>query len=80
MFYNYYLVDSLAVDGRNTYRVMFFPSKWVSSPAFEGMMSIDAEDYALRSMHARLSSGGRVGVTSLVRNQVIKGILGVGIY
>ena len=60
MFYNYYLVDSLAVDGRNTYRVMFFPSKWVSSPAFEGMMSIDAEDYALRSMHARLSTGGSV--------------------
>ena len=60
MFYNYYLVDSLAVDGRNTYRVMFFPNKWVSSPTFEGLMSIDAEDYALRSIHVRLSPGAGI--------------------
>ena len=60
MFYDYYMVDSLAVDGRKTYRIRFHPSRWVSSPAFDGEMSIDGEDFAIRAIHARLSKGAGV--------------------
>lgn len=60
MFYEYYLVDSLVVDGRKNYKLWFFPSKWVSTPTFEGRMLIDAEDYALTSIHARLDRGASV--------------------
>ena len=59
-FYDYRLVDSLEVEGRKTYRIRFGPSRWVSTPAFDGEMSIDAEDSALRSVHARLKGGGGV--------------------
>ena len=60
MFYDYYLLDSLAVDGRKTYRIMFYPNRWASSPTFDGMMAIDAEDLAIKSMHAHLSRGSGV--------------------
>ena len=59
-YYNYYLVDSLMVEGRKTYKVRFHPSKWVSSPTFDGEMSIDAGDYALRDIHVRLKKGSNV--------------------
>lgn len=59
-FYDYRLVDSLEVEGRKTYRIRFVPSRWVSTPAFDGEMSIDAEDSALSSVHARLKGGGGV--------------------
>lgn len=60
MFYNYYLVDSLQVDGRKTYKIRFHPSKWVSSPTFDGEMSIDAGEYALKDIHVRLKKGSNV--------------------
>lgn len=59
-FYNYYLIDSLQVDGRKTYKIRFHPAKWVSTPVFDGEMDIDAEEYALRSAHAKLKSGMNV--------------------
>ncbi len=59
-YYNYYLVDSLNIDGRKTYKIRFHPSKWVSSPTFDGEMSIDAEEYALRDIHVRLKKGSNV--------------------
>ena len=59
-YYNYYLVDSLQVEGRKTYKIRFHPSKWVSSPTFDGEMSIDAEEYALRDIHVRLKKGSNV--------------------
>ena len=55
IFYNYALVDSLTVGGRKTYSVTFFPKKLITSPTFEGRMEIDAEDYAIESVHCRLS-------------------------
>ena len=60
VFYDYYLVDSLAVDGRKSYLISYFPSKWVSSPTFEGSMMIDAQDLAIKSITARLSRGSGV--------------------
>ncbi len=59
-YYNYYLVDSLSVEGRKTYKIRFHPSKWVSSPTFDGEMSIDAGEYALRDIHVRLKKGSNV--------------------
>ncbi len=59
-YYNYYLVDSLDIAGRKTYKIRFHPSKWVSSPTFDGEMSIDATDFALKDIHARLKKGGNV--------------------
>ncbi len=54
VFYNYFLIDSLAVDGRKTYHIRFHPKKYVSTPVFDGEMFIDAGDYALRSLRADL--------------------------
>ena len=59
-FYNYYLVDSLSIEGRKTYKIRFHPSKWVSSPTFDGEMSIDGEDFGLRDIHVRLKKGSNV--------------------
>ena len=60
LFYDYNLVDSLRVDGRKSFRMRFSPSKWASSPAFDGEMLIDGEDFAIRSIHARLNSSSGV--------------------
>ena len=59
-YYNYYLIDSLKIDGRKTYKIRYHPSKWVSSPTFDGEMSVDAEDYAIRDLHAKLKNGSNV--------------------
>jgi hypothetical protein len=59
-YYNYYLVDSLNIEGRKTYKIRFHPDKLVSSPTFDGEMTIDAKDFALRDMHARLKKGANV--------------------
>ncbi|MCF0176754.1 MAG: carboxypeptidase-like regulatory domain-containing protein, partial [Bacteroidales bacterium] len=59
-FYNYYVVDSLMMDGRKTYKVHFHPKKFSNTPAFDGEMTIDAEEFALKDMHARLQKGENV--------------------
>ncbi|MBQ9309456.1 MAG: carboxypeptidase-like regulatory domain-containing protein [Bacteroidales bacterium] len=56
MFYNYYIIDSLMVDGRKTLLVRYHPKALVSVPAFDGEMRIDAEDYAIRSIHANMKN------------------------
>ena len=60
IFYNYYLVDSLQVEGRKTYVLRFHSKKLVSSPTLDGEMHIDAEDFGIRSVHAALSKGANV--------------------
>ena len=60
LYYNYYLVDSLQVDGRKTYVLRFHPKALVTSPAFDGEMQIDAEDFGIRSVSARLSPDSNV--------------------
>lgn len=60
LFYNYYIVDSLKLDGRKTYIVHYRPKNGISSPAFEGEMKVDAEEYALVSIHAKMKHGGNV--------------------
>ncbi len=60
LFYNYFLVDSLQVENRKTYVLRFHPKKLVTSPTFDGEMQIDAEDFGIRSVHARLSEASNV--------------------
>lgn len=60
LFYNYYLIDSLQTDGRKTYRIRYHPKRFISTPAFDGEMSVDAEEFALKEMHAKLMKGANV--------------------
>lgn len=60
MFYNYFLVDSLQVEGRKTYVLRFHPKSLVTSPVLDGEMQIDAEDFGIRTVHAALSSASNV--------------------
>ena len=59
-FYNYYLVDSLEMDGRKSYCLRFHPKRGVTSPTFDGEFYIDAEDFGIRSAHVAPSKGSNV--------------------
>ena len=59
-FYNYFLVDSLEMDGRKSYCLRFHPKRGVTSPTFDGELYIDAEDFGIRSAHVALSKGSNV--------------------
>ena len=60
LFYNYFIVDSLKMDGRKTYVVRYHPKDGISSPAFDGEMRIDAEEFAIKSIRAKMMRGGNV--------------------
>ena len=60
VFYNYFLVDSLQVEGRKTYILRFHPKALVTSPTLDGELHIDAEDFGIRSVHAQLSPSSSV--------------------
>ena len=59
-FYNYFLVDSLELDGRKSYCLRFHPKNGVTSPTFDGEFYVDAEDFGIRSAHVALSKGSNV--------------------
>lgn len=56
LFYKYYLIDSLEVEGRKTYTIRFHPKSF-STPVLDGEIQIDATDYALRSAHVKMVKG-----------------------
>ena len=60
LYYNYFLIDSSLVEGRKTYTVRFHPKSHVSTPCFDGEMGIDAEEFALKDVHAKLRKGQNV--------------------
>ncbi len=60
LYYNYYLVDSMMIDGRKTWKIRFHPEKNISSAAFDGEMSIDSQDFGLREIHVKLMKGANV--------------------
>lgn len=60
LFYHYTLVDSLTTGGRKTYSISFVPKRMITSPTMEGRIDIDAEDFAIRSVHARLSPSANI--------------------
>lgn len=60
LYYNYYIIDSTKFDGRKTYLVRYHPKQLIASPAFDGEMYIDTEDWALKSIKAKMVRGGNV--------------------
>ena len=56
LYYNYYIIDTLQVDGRKTLLVRYHPKQLVSTPTFDGEMRIDCEDFALRSIRANMKN------------------------
>lgn len=60
LFYNYYIIDSLMMDGRNTYHVRFHPKPAISTPAFDGEMFVDTQDWALRRVKAKMMKGQNI--------------------
>ena len=56
LYYNYYIIDTVMTDGRKNLLVRFHPKPLVSSPTFDGEMRIDVQDFALRSIHARMKN------------------------
>lgn len=69
LFYNYFIIDSMQVDARKTYLVRYHPKPGISTPAFDGEMYIDAKDFALRRMKAKMVSGQNM---NWVRDLVIE--------
>lgn len=58
--YNYYLVDSLYVDGRKTFCLRFHPKPAVTSPVLDGQVYVDSLDLGLSSVHVSLSPKSQV--------------------
>ena len=58
--YNYYLVDSLYLDGRKTFCLRFHPKAGVTSPVLDGQVYVDSLDLGLSSVHVSLSSNSQV--------------------
>ena len=68
LYYNYFIIDSMMVDGRKTLLVRYHPKQLVSTPAFDGEMKIDAEDFAIKSIHANMKNTTNV---NWLRNLVL---------
>lgn len=60
LYYNYFIVDSLQMDSRKTLLVRYHPKPLISAPAFDGQMLVDAEDYAITGIKARLAKGQNI--------------------
>lgn len=56
MYYNYYLIDSLHMEGRKTYKLRFHP-KMKSAPVLDGEFTIDSTTMALRDAHVKMVKG-----------------------
>ncbi len=56
MYYNYYLIDSLQIEGRKTYKLRFHP-KAKSTPVLDGEFTIDSLTMALRNAHVKMVKG-----------------------
>lgn len=67
LYYNYYLVDSLYVEGRKSYKLRFHP-KSLSAPVFDGEFQIDSATMALREAHLKLMKGVNV---NWIRDMVV---------
>lgn len=59
MYYDYFLVDSLGVDGRKNYIIRFHPKK-TATPVFDGEIHIDSLTWGLRYAKMRMPSGVNV--------------------
>ncbi|MDE6624289.1 MAG: DUF5686 and carboxypeptidase regulatory-like domain-containing protein [Alistipes sp.] len=58
-YYDYFLVDSIEVEGRKTYKIRFHPKR-LTTPVLDGEINIDSATYALQSASARMPKGVNV--------------------
>ncbi len=56
MFYKYFLVDSMNMEGRKVYKIRFHP-KAFSTPVLDGEVNIDSTTWALQSAHVKMVKG-----------------------
>lgn len=56
LYYKYFLVDSLHINGRKTYKIRFHPKSF-STPVLDGEVNIDSATYALESAHVKMMKG-----------------------
>ena len=56
LFYKYFLVDSLDVGGRKTYKIRFHPKSF-STPVLDGEISIDSATWALQASQVKMVKG-----------------------
>lgn len=58
-FYNYFLVDSLQIEGRKTYKIRFHPKR-LATPVLDGELLIDSASYAIRAASAHIPKGSNI--------------------
>lgn len=58
-YYDYFLIDSIEVGGRKTYKIRFHPKR-LATPVLDGEINIDSASYALQSASARMPKGVNV--------------------
>lgn len=68
LYYKYFLVDSMQVAGRKTYKIRFHP-KGLSTPVLDGEVNIDSASWALQSAHVKMMKGLNV---NWIRHLVIE--------
>ncbi len=56
MYYKYFLVDSMQIEGRKTYKIRFHPKSF-STPVLDGEVNIDSLSWALQSAHVKMMKG-----------------------
>lgn len=59
LYYKYFLVDSMQMEGRKTYKIRFHP-KGLSTPVLDGEVNIDSALWALRSANVKMMKGSNV--------------------
>ena len=68
LYYKYFLVDSMQINGRKTYKIRFHP-KGTSTPVLDGEVNIDSASWALQSAHVKMLKGLNV---NWIRHLVIE--------
>ena len=68
LYYKYFLVDSLQIDGRKTYKIRFHPKSF-STPVLDREVNIDSTTWALQSAHVKMMKGLNV---NWIRNLVME--------
>lgn len=69
LYYKYFLVDSMHIDGRKTYKIRFHP-KAFSTPVLDGEVNIDSTTWALQSARVKMMKGLNVNwIRHLVMEQ-----------
>ena len=68
LYYKYFLVDSMQVNGRKTYKIRFHP-KGMSTPVLDGEVNIDSASWALQSANVKMMTGLNV---NWIRHLVIE--------